>query len=81
MNELKCSAAVKLAGFKSAMDVVNLAGVSRPALYVDFDSRFSLRKRPKFIASLRKALDEKHRQDRVRMELAIAKIMNNEQIG
>ena len=75
---MDCSEAVKLAGFKSRVEVAELASVSVKGLYNDFNQRFSLRFTPKFPAKMRRAMDEKQRRERVIMELAIKKIMEKE---
>lgn len=72
---LKCSEASKLAGFKSAMQVSTLANISKASMYIDFNSRFSPRSKPRFIATLRKAMDKKHMIERAVMEAAIKEIM------
>ena len=74
----RCSEAVKLAGFKSNVQVARLAEVSARTLLYDFNARFSPRKKPKFYAHLRKAMDAKHHLERLAMEKAIIEISNKE---
>lgn len=73
---MKCSESGKLAGFKSSVQLSELCGLSIRSLLYDFDARFSPCRKPRYIASLRKAMDEKQRRERAVMELAIIKIMD-----
>ena len=72
---MECSDAVKLAGFKTGTQVASLAEVSKRTLLYDFDIRFSYQRKPRFIATLRKAMDKKHMIERAVMEAAIVEIM------
>ena len=77
-SKLSLSDAVKMAGFKSAVEVAGLSSVSRPKLYIDYEDRFRPLKRPVFYNHLRKAMDAKHMQERAVMEAAIIEIMKKE---
>jgi len=72
---MKCSEAVKLAGFKSVAQVVSLSKRSKAAIFIDFSDRNF---KSKFYSNLRKAMDAKHMQERAVMESAILKIMEKD---
>lgn len=74
MIKIQCSEAFKLAGFKSVLQVAELAGVSKRTLNYDFASRFIKHKRPAIYGYMRKAMDAKHQEERRIMELAIVEM-------
>ena len=72
---MKCSEAVKLAGFKSVAQVVTLSNRSKASIFIDFSDR---KFKSKFYDNLRRAMDAKHMQERAVMEAAIIEIMKKD---
>ena len=79
---MKCSEAVKLAGFKTVAQVVKLSNRSKASMFVDFSDR---KFKSNFADNLRRAMDAKHMRERAIqvveravMEAAIIEIMKKD---